>query len=144
MKKIIFLLAGLLVSGTTVFAQNKWIVDKAHSRVSFSVRHMMMSDVDGNFRKFEAWIISSKPDFSDAVFEVKIEAASINTENETRDNDLKSEKYFDVTKYPEITFKSTAVSKSGGDSYKVTGNLTMHGVTKQVTLELTLNGTGTN
>src|ERR1700733_5336646 len=143
MKKMFLLAAGLLMTGTALFAQTKWKVDKAHAKIGFSVRHMMLSDVDGNFRKFDATIISSKPDFSDAVFEITIDVASINTDNETRDNDLKSDKYFDVAKYPEITFKSTSLEKTGDNVYKVTGNLTMHGVTKSISVELKLNGTGT-
>lgn len=141
MKKI-KLLAAILLLSTTLFAQTKWTVDKAHSKIGFSVTHMMLSDVDGNFRKYEARIISSKEDFSDAVFEITIEANSINTENESRDNDLKSDHFFDVAKYPQITFKSTSVEKANDKKYKVTGNLTIHGVTKPVTLELTLNGVG--
>jgi polyisoprenoid-binding protein YceI len=141
MKKIT-LLAAILVAGTTLFAQTKWTVDKAHAKVGFTVRHMMLSDVDGNFKKFDASIIASKEDFSDAVFEISIDAASINTDNDMRDNDLKSDSYFDVAKYPQITFKSTSVNKAGDKNYKVTGNLTMHGVTKPVTFDLTLNGVG--
>ena len=141
MKKIA-LLAAILVGSTTLFAQTKWTADKAHSKIGFAVRHMMLSDVDGNFRKFEAHLISSKEDFTDAVFEITIDAASINTDNESRDNDLKSDHFFDVEKYPEIRFKSTSISKTGDKNYKVTGNLTMHGVTKPVTLDLTLNGVG--
>jgi len=76
MKKI-KLLAAILLLSTTLFAQTKWTVDKAHSKIGFSVTHMMLSDVDGNFRKYEARIISSKEDFSDAVFEITIDANSI-------------------------------------------------------------------
>src|ERR1700733_1297399 len=143
MKKMFLLAAGLLMTGTALFAQTKWKVDKAHAKIGFSVRHMMLSDVDGYFRKFEATIISSKPDFSDAVYEITIDVASINTDNDSRDNDLKSDKYFDVAKYPEITFKSTSLEKKSENTYSVTGNLTMHGITKPVTLEVKLNGTGT-
>jgi len=144
MKKIILLAAGLLMTSTALLAQTKWKVDKAHAKIGFTVRHMMLSDVDGNFRKFDATVTSSKPDFSDAVFEITIDVASVNTDNESRDNDLKSEKYFNVAKYPEITFKSTSVEKKGDNAFKVTGNLTMHGVTKPLTLEVKLNGIGTS
>jgi polyisoprenoid-binding protein YceI len=102
----------------------------------------MLSDVDGNFRKFEAHLYSSKEDFTDAVFEITVDVASINTDNESRDKDLKSDHFFDVAKYPEIKFKSTSISKTEGKNYKLTGNLTMHGVTKTVDFNLTLNGTG--
>jgi len=138
------LAAAVLMTSTALFAQTKWKVDKAHAKIGFSVRHMMLSDVNGYFRKFDATIVSSKPDFSDAVFDITIEVASINTENESRDNDLKSDKYFDVAKYPVITFKSTSVEKKGENTLKVTGNLTIHGVTKVTTVEVKLNGTSTS
>lgn len=141
MKKLILLVVGVLTASTALFAQNKWRVDKAHAKIGFTVRHMMFSDVDGYFKKFDAAIISSKPDFSDAVFDVTIEVASINTDNDTRDNDLRSAKYFDAAKYPEITFKSTSVEKKGENTFKVTGNLTIHGITRLTTLEVKLNGT---
>lgn len=143
MKKIA-LLAVILMAGTTLFAQTRWTVDKVHSKVGFSVTHMMLSDVDGNFKKYEARIVSSKEDFSDAVFEITIETASVNTENESRDKDLRSDHFFDVEKYPQITFKSTSVEKNNDKKYKVSGNMTIHGVTKPVTLELTLNGVEKN
>jgi len=141
MKKIALLVAVLLVS-TTLFAQTKWIVDKAHSKIGFSVRHMMLSGVDGSFRKFEAHLFSSKEDFTNAVFDITIDVASINTDNESRDKDLKSDHFFDVAKYPEIKFKSTSISKIDSKNYKLTGNLTMHSVTKAVTFNLILNGAG--
>ena len=141
MKKI-NLLAAMLLASTTLFAQTKWAVDKAHAKIGFTVTHMMLSEVDGNFKKFDARIISSKEDFTDAVFEITIDAASINTDNEARDNDLKGDHFLDVAKYPQITFKSTSIEKIDAKNYKLNGNLTMHGVTKPVTLNLTLNGTG--
>jgi polyisoprenoid-binding protein YceI len=143
MKKINLLAMALLFSAT-LFAQTKWTVDKNHAKIGFTVTHMMLSEVDGNFKKFDATVTSSKPDFSDAVFELTIDAASISTDNDNRDNDLKGEHYFDVAKYPQITFKSTSISKVDDKKYKVTGDLTMHGITKPITLDLTLNGTGTS
>jgi polyisoprenoid-binding protein YceI len=143
MKKIVLLVA-MMIAGASLFAQSKWNVDKGHSKIGFSVRHMMLSDVEGYFKKFDASVLASKDDFSDAVFEITIDVASINTENERRDNDLRSASYFDVEKYPQITFKSTSLSKVDDKKYKVTGNLTIRGVTKPVTLDLTLNGIGTN
>ena len=141
MKKIT-LLAAIMMASASLFAQTKWTVDKAHSKIGFSVRHMMLSDVDGNFKKFDASVTSSKEDFSDAVFEITIDAASINTDNDNRDKDLRSGSYFDVDKYPQITFKSTGISKVEDKKYKLTGNITIHGVTKPITFDLTLNGTG--
>jgi polyisoprenoid-binding protein YceI len=141
MKKIT-LLATILLTSAALFAQTKWTVDKAHAKIGFTVTHMMLSEVDGNFKKFDASLVSSKDDFTDGVFDITIDVSSISTDNDNRDNDLKSDHYFDVAKYPTITFKSTSISKIDAKKYKVAGNLTMHGVTKPVTLDLTLNGTG--
>jgi polyisoprenoid-binding protein YceI len=143
MKKITLLAAFLLVN-ITLFAQTKWTVDKNHAKIGFTVTHMLLSEVDGNFKKFDASVVASKPDFTDAVFEITIDAASVSTDNEYRDKDVKSDHFFDVEKYPAITFKSTSISKIDAKNYKVTGNLTMHGVTKPVTLDLILNGVGTS
>lgn len=143
MKKI-KLLAAALMLGTTVFAQTKWTVDKAHAKVGFTVTHLSISEVDGNFKSFDASITADKPDFSDAVFEMSADVSSVNTDNDMRDNDLKSDHFFDAAKYPKITFKSKSISKIDDKKYKLTGDLTMHGVTKAVTLDLTLNGVGKN
>ena len=143
MKKMNLLLA-ILMLGTSAFAQTKWVVNKGHARVGFTVTHLAVSEVDGNFKKFDASFTSSKPDFTDAVFDVRVDVGSINTDNDTRDNDLKSDHYFDAAKYPELTFKSKSIEKTAENKYKLTGDLTMHGVTKQVTLDLEITGTGKN
>jgi polyisoprenoid-binding protein YceI len=121
-----------------------WTADKAHSRLGFNITHLMVSEVDGSFRSFTATIKSDKPDFSDAVFELSAEVASINTDNDKRDEHLRTADYFDVAKYPAITFKSTSVKKGSGKNYTITGNLTMHGVTKAVKLSGVLVGQGTH
>jgi polyisoprenoid-binding protein YceI len=138
------LLATVLLLGTASFAQNKWVVNKPHAKVGFTVTHLSISDVDGNFKKFDATLTSSKPDFSDAVFEVTMDVASVNTDNDMRDNDLRSDHFFDAAKYPTITFVSKSITKTGDKTYKLTGDLTMHGVTKPVTLDMVLTGTGKN
>lgn len=141
MKKITLLAVAMALS-TGLFAQTKWQVDKAHAKVGFTVTHLSLSEVDGNFKKFDASITSSKSDFSDAVFEMTTDVASVNTDNEMRDNHIKSPDFFDAAKYPQITFKSQTITKIDDKKYKLTGELTMHGVTKQVNLNLTLNGIG--
>lgn len=133
----------LLVGSTSLFGQ-KWNVDKAHAKVGFTVTHLMLSEVEGNFKKFDATLISAKPDLSDAIFNLTIDPASVDTDNEQRDNDLKGDRFFDVNKFPEIAFKSSSVKLVQGNKYKVAGNLTMKGVTKPVELDLTLNGFGKN
>lgn len=136
--------AALLFMQTAAFAQTTWKNDKAHSKLTFTVTHLMVSDVDGLLKNFDVTIQASKPDFSDAVFSLTAEAASINTEVEMRDNDLKSPNFFDVAKFPVITFKSTAIQPVGNNHYKLTGNLTMHGITNPVTMNLVYRGTIVN
>lgn len=136
--------AALLLLQSAAFAQTTWKNDKAHSKLTFTVTHLMVSDVDGLFKNFDVTIQASKPDFSDAVFSLTAEAASINTEVEMRDNDLKSPNFFDVAKFPVITFKSTAIQPVGNNHYKLTGNLTMHGITNPVTMNLVYRGTIVN
>jgi len=139
MKKISLLTLALAI-GATAFAQGKWEADKAHSKVGFTVTHLSVSEVDGNFKKFDASITSTKADFTDAVFEMNADVASVNTDNDFRDNDLKSDHFFDVAKFPTMHFISKSVSKVDDKHYKITGDLTMHGVTKSVTLDMAVNG----
>ena len=143
MKKLLF--AVILFLQASAFAQTTtWKNDKMHSKLTFTVTHLLVSDVDGLFKNFDVTITTTKADFSDAVFDLSAEAASINTEVEMRDNDLKSANFFDVANYPKITFKSTAIKPNGQSKYKLTGNLTMHGVTKLVTMDLWYRGTTEN
>jgi polyisoprenoid-binding protein YceI len=108
--------------------------DPNHSTVGFSVKHMVVTTVRGQFPKFSSTLNWTKDDPSKSAIELKVDPASINTNNEKRDGHLKSPDFFDVQKCPEMTFKSNRIEKSG-DKYKVMGDLTMHCVTKPVTLE---------
>jgi polyisoprenoid-binding protein YceI len=143
MKKIT-IIASLLALSATTFAQTTWTVDKVHSRVGYSVSHMTVSEQEGNFKSYDVKITTTKDDFSDASFDVTIDVASINTENEMRDKHLKSADFFNVEKNPTITFKSTSFKKVSGKQYKLTGDLTFNGVTKPVTLNAVYNGTVEN
>lgn len=138
MKKNFFLTAALCLISTLVFSQ--WTNDKGHSRVAFIVQHHGISEVDGFFKKFEAILKSEKEDLSDASFEVSIETASLNTELEMRDNHLRSPDIFDAQKFPTITFKSTSFKKKKKNMYVMIGDLTIKGITKSITLDVTLNG----
>jgi polyisoprenoid-binding protein YceI len=140
MKKFLFVLSATLLSFTASFAQ-KWAVDKAHSRLGFAVSHLSISEIDGSFKDFDATITSSKEDFSDATFEISATIASINTEIAQRDQHLQSPDFFDAAKYPTLTFKSTSFKKTGDKTYKLTGDFTLHGVTKSITLDVVFNGT---
>ncbi|MBO0938224.1 polyisoprenoid-binding protein [Fibrella sp. HMF5335] len=139
MKTTLLSIAALLTVSAT-YAQTTWNADKAHSRVGFTVTHLLLSEVDGNFKTFDAKMTANKPDLSDAVIDLTADVSSINTENDRRDGDLKSDKYFDVAKFPTLTFKSTSFQKVEGKKYKVMGNLTMHGITKPITLDAVLTG----
>src|SRR3954469_25486872 len=112
MKKV-FLVAALTVLSISIFAQ--WTVDKGHSKTTFTVTHHGISEVDGYFKKFDASLTSAKDDLSDAVFDINIEAATINTDLDMRDNSLRGEDLFDVEKYPTIHFISTSFKKKQGN-----------------------------
>lgn len=120
-----------------------WTVDKNHSKLGFSVSHLMVSDIEGSFKTFDAKISTTKDDFTDATVVMTADVSSINTDNTQRDNHLKSADFFDAAKYPTITFTSTSFKKVSDKNYKVTGILVMHGVSKTVELNAVAN-IGTN
>lgn len=138
MKNLITRLLFLTIT-TASFAQD-WKVDKGHSKVAFIVQHHGISEVDGYFKKYDVVITTSKADLSDIVFEATVETASLTTDLEMRDNHLRSEDIFNVEKFPTMTFKSTSFKKKKKNQYVMTGNLTLRGVTKQITLDVTMNG----
>jgi polyisoprenoid-binding protein YceI len=142
MQKITCLALGLFLS-VGVFAQT-WNLDKMHSQLNWGITHMGISTVEGGFKTFSATITSSKDDMSDAVVELTADVNSINSGVDPRDNHLKSPDFFDAATYPTLTFKSTSFKKVDDKNYVVTGDLTLHGVTKSVTLNVTFNGTVTN
>lgn len=139
MKKLNILLALLVFAAGSAFAQTTWSIDKAHSKIGFSVVHMAITDVEGNFRDFDASVVSKSADFDGAEVTFTAKTASIDTDNERRDNHLKSGDFFDAEKYPELTFKGNLVKQ--GSKYKLKGNLTMKGVTKPVEFDVTFGGT---
>ncbi len=126
---IVALAAGL----TNVRADETYKIDPVHSSITFKVRHFF-SYVEGNFRKFEGIIIfnAERPEKSSVT--AKIETASVDTGNEKRDEDLRSADFFDAAKFPTITFKSKSVKRTGENTGDIVGDLTMHGVTREVTL----------
>lgn len=144
MKKISIFASALLVSAGS-FAQSTWSLDKTHTKLSYAVSHMMLSESAGDFKKYEVKVTTKTPDdFADAVVEVTIDVNSISSDNTDRDNHLKTADFFDVAKFPTITFKSKSFKKGEGKKYVVVGDLTMHGVTKPATLDVTMIGTGVN
>jgi len=141
--KNVLLLSSALVLSAVSFGQT-WTADKAHSQLNFGISHLSISEIDGSFRSFSSKFTASKEDFSDAVIELTAETGSINTGNDQRDAHLKTPDFFDATKYPTLSFKSTSFTKVGAKKYKLTGDLTLHGITKPVVLDVVLNGTTTN
>jgi len=118
------------------FAAEAWSLDSSHTQTSFTVKHLMISTVRGEFAKTTGKVVLDAADITKSTVEATIDVASVNTREEKRDAHLKSPDFFDVAKYPTITFKSTKVVKAG-EGLKVTGDLTMHGVTKAVELDVT-------
>ena len=116
-----------------------WTLDTAHSNLRFSITNLMISEVDGSFKMTEAKITAPKDDFSDATVYMVADVNTVDTDEPDRDTHLKSADFFDAGKYPTIVFKSSSFEKISDKKYKVTGNLTMHGVTKQVVLEAIVN-----
>lgn len=144
MKKLFFAsIAILALSAFTILGSN-WKNDPAHSQLVFTVTHLGISDVSGTFNDFDVEIKATKPNFSDASVELTAKTVSIDTRVEARNNHLKSADFFDVAKYPTLTFKSTGIKKTGKNQYKLTGDLTLHGVTKPVTMNLKYKGTVEN
>lgn len=121
--------------------QTTWKIDLAHSELMFKVRHMVISTVTGKFNNFSATVNSDNEDFDGAEIEMEAEIKSISTNNEDRDNHLKSDDFFAADKHPMLKFSNGKLSNNGGD-YKLTGDLTLRGVTKSVTFDVDFNGVG--
>ncbi len=136
--KPIFLLAAIaLMVGASAAAQStQWQLDPAHPSAQFAVRHMGISTVRGTFTKFSGTARYEPTDSKNDSVEVTIETASVDSRVEMRDNDLRSDHFFDVQKYPTMTFRSTKVESAGTDKLKITGELTIRGITKPVTLDV--------
>lgn len=137
MKKLNVLMLILFVAGVAS-AQTTWKIDKGHSKVGFSVTHMVVAETEGKFDDFEGSLISKSDDFNGAEVSFTAKVASINTESERRDGHLKSPDFFDAEKFPEISFKGI-IAKEGG-KYKLKGDFTMKGVTKKVEFDITYGG----
>ncbi|MBD0851823.1 YceI family protein [Maribacter arenosus] len=137
MKKVAF--SFLLIACATLTAQSTWKSDNAHSKVGFAITHLMISEVEGHFGEFD--ITATADDtFSEPDFTVDIKTASIDTDNDRRDEHLRSADFFDAETHPSLSFATTGFEKTGDKTFKLTGDLTLHGVTKPVTLEGKLNG----
>jgi polyisoprenoid-binding protein YceI len=124
--------------------ETKWVIDPTHSKVNFRVKHLMISNVEGNFKEFEGRVTTDGDDFSTAEISFSMNAASVDTEIADRNAHLKSPDFFDVEKYPKITFSGKGMKDLGDDLYELTGNLTIRDVTKPVALTVEYGGTMTD
>ena len=122
-------------------AQNTWSVDNSHTKIEFAVSHLVISETVGFFKTFGGQITTTTDDFNGANIQFTVDVASINTDNDMRDNHLKSDDFFNAEKYPKMTFKSTSFKKIEGKKYKLTGLLTIRDVTKTVEFDVIYNGT---
>jgi polyisoprenoid-binding protein YceI len=139
MKKI-FLILALTLSANFVQAQN-WVYDPSHTKIQFVVTHLLITEVPGFFRIFDIQVTSSKEDFTDAIINFTADVSSIDTENERRDNHLRSDDFFNAEKYPKLVFKGKSFKKISGNKYKLAGDLTIRDITKQVELDVIYAGT---
>jgi len=122
-------------------AKTTWVLEPSHSELQFKIRHFMISNVTGQFHKFDATVETEGEDFSTAKVSLTADIDSISTNNDQRDGHLKSADFFDVANHPQIKFESTGFQKVSDDKYKLNGNLTMHGVTNPVSLDVEYGGT---
>ena len=137
MKRFVKLIAAVVTLAIPAFASaSTWNIDPDHSNVGFKVRHLMVSNVKGSFDKHSGTIDINDKDITKSKVEVTIDTTSINTNVQKRDEHLRSADFFDVAKYPTMTFVSKKVAKAGEDKLKITGDLTLHGVTRQVVLDV--------
>ena len=118
-----------------------WILDPNHTEVKFKIKHLVISSVTGYFNNFNGTVETTQDDFSDAKVTFEADINSISTKNEQRDGHLKSADFFDAANHPKLTFVSTWISKKDDTDYELSGNLTIRGVTKPITLKVEYNGT---
>lgn len=137
MKRLIAVFSTIIVLSLPALASATiWNIDPDHTNVGFKVRHLMVSNVKGSFEKHTGVVDINDKDITKSKVEVSIDTASINTNVQKRDEHLRSADFFDVAKYPTMTFVSKKVAKAGKNKLKITGDLTLHGITKQVVLNV--------
>jgi polyisoprenoid-binding protein YceI len=140
MKRQMLLFVLLASSVSLLSAQTNWAIDKTHSNVMFTVRHLLISEVTGRFDDFDVTMTSSRDDFTDAAIQATVNVESVNTENERRDTHLRSDDFFNAEKFPQMKFVSRSIKKIADDKYQLTGDLAIRDVTKEVTFDTTLLG----
>ena len=137
-KNLLTLAAGMLL--ITASHAEGWKLDPAHSKIRFKAEYLLISETEGDFKKFDGSFTSAKPDWTDLKTTLSVDVNSINTDNEMRDGHLKSDDFFNAEKYPQIKFESTSVKKTGDKQYVLNGNLTIRDVTKAISMPVVYNG----
>lgn len=135
-RSVIATAAAALLTIPAVAAPSQWAIDSHHSSAQFAVKHLMISTVRGQFHGITGTITWDDKDITKSTVDVSIDTNTVDTQEPNRDKDLKSDNFFDVAKYPAMTFKSKKIEQAGAGKLKVMGDLTMHGVTKEVTLDV--------
>lgn len=138
MKKVILFLTIALGFNLALQAQTKWVLDKSHTDIRFTAVHYMITEVDGEFKDFEGTVTSPSDDFDGAEVEFTAKVASIDTDNERRDNHLKADDFFNAETYPELSFKGKITKE--GDKHYLVGDFTMRDVTKPIKFDVKYNG----
>ena len=136
MRRLTLVLLAALAAPALAQTTPTWEIDPAHSSIQFGVRHLMITTVRGKFPKFTATVVGDEKEPTRSIVEASIDVASIDTGEPKRDDHLKTPDFFDAAKYPTITFKSTKIEAAGDRRFKLHGDLTMHGVTKSVVLDV--------
>jgi polyisoprenoid-binding protein YceI len=138
MKKLILFLA---IAGSSHMVKSQtWNIDAAHTNINFNIDYMMVSELEGSFKKYDAKVTSIKPDFSDAKINFNVDVNSINTDNDMRDKHLKGDDFFNAEKFPMLKFTSTSMKKISDKKYVLEGDLTIRDITKHVKFDVTHNG----
>ena len=141
MKQALATTAAALSMTANAIGGTAWDVDNVHSSVKFSVRHLVISEVEGAFKLYSGTVQSSSADFAEASVEFSVDVNSLSTDNEMRDNHLKSDDFFNAEKFPRMTFKSTSWKKIDDQNFVVEGNLTIRNVTRKVAFQVVYGGT---
>ena len=138
MKKILTLIGAVLIMAGA--KAQTWELDRAHTKIHFSAKYLVISDVEGEFKKFDGTFESSKADWTDLVASMSVSVVRISTDNDRRDKHLMSDDFFNAEKYPEITFKSRSIKKLSDNKYTITGELSIRDVTKTVEFPVLFGG----
>ncbi|MBW7454974.1 YceI family protein [Paenibacillus sepulcri] len=121
-------------------AKSTWVIDAPHSSLDFSIRHLMVSNVKGAFHNFSAKVVADPEDLTTAEIEFVIDLESVDTRNKDRDEHLRNADFFDVEQYPQMLFRATSITRVKGNEYDVTGDVTLHGITRSETFSVTFEG----